>query len=97
MFECHSLPVSPHACLSVLGQEGVLGDGDLPDQGVDMGDRAVGVGGHAHPEHQFHPTHAELGSELASSERLMRELVARCCLASAITTWSRSRDQRQIS
>ena len=97
MFECHLEPVSPHACLGVLGQEGVLGDSDLPHQGVDMGDTPVGVGRHAHPQHQFHPAHAELrSSELASSEREMRELAARCCF-SAITTWSRSRDQRQIS
>ena len=97
VFECHFEPVSPHACLGVLGQEGVLGDSDLPHQGVDMGDTPVGVGRHAHPQHQFHPAHAELrSSELASSEREMRELAARCCF-SAITTWSRSRDQRQIS
>ena len=80
-----SLSVCPHACLSMLGQEGVLGDSDLPHQGVDMSDRAVGVGGHPHPHHQLHPAHAE--SSLRSSEREMREgAAARCCF-SAITTW----------
>ena len=81
-----SLSVCPHACLSMLGQEGVLGDSDLPHQGVDMSDRAVGVGGHPHPQHQLHPAHAE--SSLRSSEReASREGFGARCSDSAITTW----------
>lgn len=90
-----SLSVCPHACLSMLGQEGVLGDSDLPHQGVDMSDRAVGVGGHPHPQHQLHPAHAE--SRLRSSEREMRELAPLHAAASPPLQHGCSRDQRQIS